>query len=668
MHHLLLVTKGGGSHVIDVVRHPLSVGAVVSVTAGQVHQFGHEPDLDARMGVFRPEALSHAMSLEPCLLLPPERWSLALALVEGLAGACATADGEERSRQWVEALLQALVRTVDVGPGRPESVGLLRRFHDASSPTAGTRSGCVGRPSRSPGRGLALAQWRPAPTRVSDRRRRRNHPGHRASAPSNDSRGDLDMPHVGWRFDHSYARLPAAFFAPAAPTPVAAPRVVVLNRALGASLGLDLDAMSEAEAAVVFAGNTLPEGAAPLAQAYAGHQFGHFTMLGDGRAILLGEHLTPDGRRVDVQLKGPGRTPFSRRGDGRAALGPMLREHIISEAMHTLGIPTTRSLAVVTTGERVMREEPLAGAVLTRIAGSHIRVGTVEYAGATREVDHLRALVEYTLARHGDAGPDAPPAARLLRRSIEQQAALVARWMHVGFIHGVMNTDNMSLAGETIDYGPCAFMDTYDPATVFSSIDHGGRYAFGNQPRIAHWNLIRLAEALLPVLGATEGEAVARAEAELGRFPALFQTAWLEGMRRKLGLPDAEPEDEALVADLLDVMNTQGADYTNTFRALADAEPPALDAAWTARWQARRARSGLSDADARALMRAHSPDVIPRNHQVERALVAAGWGDLEPLHTLLAALARPYDDAPEHAAYRAPPTPEERVRATFCGT
>jgi len=483
-------------------------------------------------------------------------------------------------------------------------------------------------------------------------------------------------PGVGWRFDNSYVRLPGELFTRLAPTPVAAPQVVFLNHALALDLGLDLRALSAAAAAALFSGNVLPEGAEPLAQAYAGHQYGHFTMLGDGRALLLGEHLTPAGRRVDIQLKGAGRTPFSRRGDGRAALGPMLREYIVSEAMQALGIPTTRSLAVVATGERVAREAPLPGAVLTRVAASHIRVGTFEYLAMREDREGLQALVAYTLRRHDpDLDPEDEPARMLLRRAVARQAALIAQWMQVGFVHGVMNTDNMSLAGETIDYGPCAFMDIYDPATVFSSIDHGGRYAYGNQPKIAHWNLARLAEALLPLLGADAGQAIACAESELDRYPALYPAAWLDGMRKKLGLHNPEPDDEALIDSLLDWMQQNEADYTNTFRALASAEPPPgeiyEDRAfhdWCAGWRARRSRQPQKEEACRALMRASNPDIIPRNHQVERALVAATQGDLTVIHRLLAALSNPYDETPEHADYRRPPSEQERVRETFCGT
>ena len=469
---------------------------------------------------------------------------------------------------------------------------------------------------------------------------------------------------VGWRFDNSYTRLPEALFIPQNPEPVAKPALVVLNRALAGSMGLDADAL-EAE---VFAGNKIPLGAEPIAQAYAGHQFGNFTMLGDGRAILLGEHLTPSGARLDVQLKGSGRTPFSRRGDGRAALGPMLREYIISEAMNGLGIPSTRSLAVVTTGETVNRDTALPGAVLTRIAASHIRVGTFEYGAATRNLDALRALADHTQKRHyPDFAVENHRA--LLEAIIDRQAALVARWMLVGFIHGVMNTDNMALSGETIDYGPCAFMDTYDPETVFSSIDRQGRYAYGNQSRIAHWNLARLAETFVPLLDDDETRGVEIAKEILGIFPERFESHWLGGMREKLGLFNAESEDLGLAGELLEIMAREQWDFTNTFRNLNPAaEAPGLGV-WQAKWQARLSRQPQTIEDALALMRKSNPTVIPRNHKVEEALAAAvASGDLGPMHRLLEALANPFEDASEKEHYRSPAPAGSETYQTFCGT
>jgi uncharacterized protein YdiU (UPF0061 family) len=409
--------------------------------------------------------------------------------------------------------------------------------------------------------------------------------------------------------------------------------------------------------------------------AYAGHQFGHFVpQLGDGRAILLGEILGRDGTRRDLQLKGAGRTPFSRRGDGRAALGPVLREYLLSEAMHALGIPTTRALAVVTTGEPVFRETVLPGAVLTRVAASHLRIGTFEYFAAQGDHEALTILVEYALARHFPALQASPtPALALLAAVREAHAALVARWMQVGFIHGVMNTDNMTISGETIDYGPCAFLDAYDPATVFSSIDHQGRYAFGNQPRIAHWNLARFAETLLPLLDDNPSKAIAMAADTVHQFPASFERYWREGMRRKLGLVREQPEDASLMDALLALMHAHAADYTNTFRLLCavaegGAAPAGYDA-WVTRWRTRLGQEVHTRQAAATLMRAHNPAVIPRNHRVEAILDAAvHQGDFAPLEAFLAVLATPFALAPHQEAYSAPPAPSERVYQTFCGT
>jgi uncharacterized protein YdiU (UPF0061 family) len=487
----------------------------------------------------------------------------------------------------------------------------------------------------------------------------------------------IELPPVGWHLDNTYAQLPDTLFSRQRPVVVRAPQLVIVNRGLADRLGLDLARLSPEAAAALFAGNVLPEGAEPLAQAYAGHQFGHFNLLGDGRAIVIGEHVAPDGRRFDVQLKGSGQTPYSRRGDGRAALGPMLREYIMSEAMHALGIPTTRSLAVVTTGEPVYREAALPGAILTRVAASHIRIGTFQYAAARRDRDLLRQLADYTIARHDpDLAADGDRYRAVLDRVAERQAALVARWMLVGFIHGVMNTDNMALSGETIDYGPCAFIDEYDPATVFSSIDRQGRYAYGNQPHIAQWNLARLAETMLPLLDDDEPAAVASAEGVLDRFATHFQHCWLAGMRAKLGLMTEEEGDKALAEGLLGWMQQRRADFTNTFRALAEEILPADEAyrdsdfrAWHDGWLARLDRNGAPREAAFALMCRHNPAVIPRNHRVEAALAAAtGDGDLTIMHRLLAALAAPYDDGLEFRAYRQPPRDSERVLETFCGT
>ena len=480
---------------------------------------------------------------------------------------------------------------------------------------------------------------------------------------------------AGGQFDNSYARLPQRLYARLTPTPVRRPRLVKLNVALAEALGLEATWLASAEGTAVLAGNYVPAWADPLAMAYAGHQFGHFVpQLGDGRAILLGETLGRDGTRRDLQLKGAGRTPFSRRGDGRAALGPVLREYILSEAMHALGIPTTRALAVVATGEPVVRETVLPGAVLTRVAASHLRIGTFEYFAARGDHEALTLLVEYALARHYPALQGSPtPALALLGAVREAHAALVARWMQVGFIHGVMNTDNMTIAGETLDYGPCAFLDTYDPATVFSAIDHQGRYAFGNQPRIAHWNLARFAETLLPLLDDHPEKAIALAADTVSQFPASYERYWRAGMRRKLGLVREQPDDADLMDALLALMHAHAADYTNTFRRLcAVAEGGAAPAgyeAWVTRWRTRLGHETHTRQAAATLMRAHNPAVIPRNHRVEAVLDAAvHQGDFAPLEAFLAVLATPFALAPHQEAYSAPPAPSERVYQTFCGT
>ena len=478
---------------------------------------------------------------------------------------------------------------------------------------------------------------------------------------------------TGWRFEHTYASLPPVFWAPAEPTAVREPRLVAFNHALACGLGLDIDRLDDPDDAAIVTGSRVPAGAYPIAQAYAGHQFGHFTVLGDGRAILLGEQITPAGSRVDVQLKGAGKTRYSRRGDGRAALGPMLREYIISEAMHALGIPTTRSLAVATTGEPVYRESALEGAVLTRIAASHIRVGTMQWASGQPDAAALRALADYTLTRHYPELADGPDRhLALFDAIVARQASLIARWQLVGFVHGVMNTDNMALSGETIDYGPCAFMDAYDPATVFSSIDQGGRYAYGNQPAIAQWNLARLGEALLPLFDADIDKALERATEVLNRFSERFGHHMLGGIRAKLGLFNQEAEDLALGDDLLTWMRRQSSDFTNTFRALTrgrlldDSADPELTA-WHGRWHARRARQSQPADEADALMRQHNPAVIPRNHNVEAALAAAANDhDYSVMQRLLEVLAAPYDDTRELPAFSAP-GPREPYR-TFCGT
>ena len=480
---------------------------------------------------------------------------------------------------------------------------------------------------------------------------------------------------TGWNFDNTYALLPPAFYRIQNAALVREPRIVVFNHALANSLGLDAQRLAADDGKFIFSGNQLPLGAESLAQAYAGHQFGNFTMLGDGRALLLGEHVAPDGKRFDIQLKGSGVTAYSRRGDGKAALGPMLREYIISEAMHALGIPTTRSLAVVVTGEPVYRDTVQPGAILTRVAASHIRVGTFQFAAAIDDAEALKALADYTLKRHYPELADAEnPYLAFLNAVIDRQAALVAKWMHAGFIHGVMNTDNMAVSGETIDYGPCAFMDSYDPKTVFSSIDSQGRYAFGKQPSIAQWNLARFAETLLPLLHADMDQAVEMAEAAIHAFPDKYEQYWLAGMRAKLGLLDEAPEDVALVNDLLTCMHKHGMDYTNTFRDLATAQsirtsPEADVSAWIERWQSRLQRQAAPPAEVTALMLATNPAVIPRNHLVEAALTAAVENnDLGPLEKLLDVLASPFEETPENAEFRMPAPPSRWPYQTFCGT
>jgi uncharacterized protein YdiU (UPF0061 family) len=490
---------------------------------------------------------------------------------------------------------------------------------------------------------------------------------------------------VHFPFENTYAALPANFFARVAPTPVAAPRLIKLNRPLAIQLGLDPELLSSPEGAEILAGKTLPAGADPIAMAYAGHQFGHFVpQLGDGRAILLGEVIDKDGIRRDIQLKGSGPTPFSRRGDGRAALGPVLREYIVSEAMFALGIPTTRSLAAVITGESVMRETALPGAVLTRVAASHIRVGTFQYFAARGDTEGVRRLADHVIARHyPQAAHQERPYHALLEGVIERQASLVARWLLVGFIHGVMNTDNTSISGETIDYGPCAFMDHYNPAQVFSSIDEMGRYAYANQPRIALWNLTRLAECLLPLLSDDQEKAIVEAQEILGAFTDKFATAYQAGLRNKIGLFTVRDGDDALAQELLDAMARGQADFTLTFRRLsaaaldpaADAEVRALFAEpaaydeWAARWRQRTAEESQAPAERKAAMLSANPAFIPRNHRVEAVIQAAMVrDDYAPFEELLAVLSKPYQDQPQLAAYAEPPQPDQRVLQTFCGT
>jgi len=482
-------------------------------------------------------------------------------------------------------------------------------------------------------------------------------------------------------FEHTYARLPERCWQRVDPTPVAAPRLLALNLPLAEQLGV-AGAVQGEDAIAMFAGNRVPTTARPLAMAYAGHQFGHFVpQLGDGRAILLGELVDADGQRRDLQLKGAGPTAFSRNGDGRAAIGPVLREYLVSEAMHALGIPTTRSLAAVATGEMVFREGAVPGAVLTRVAASHVRVGTFQFFAARGDLEAVRLLVDHVIERHYPSLAQAErPALALLEAVTARQAGLVARWMHVGFVHGVMNTDNTTISGETIDYGPCAFLDEYHPDKVFSSIDRHGRYAFGNQAAVMRWNLARLAECLLPLIDADAEVALPMASAAIDAFTGDFQRAWLDGMRRKLGLATGEADDEALCQDLLAAMQAVEADYTLTFRGLALAaggtEPEGLLAlpkspgfdAWLTRWRERLARDGQSAPDRSAAMRLANPAVIPRNHQVHAALVAAERGDSTPFESLLRAIRNPCADGPEALPYMAAPERSERVLQTFCGT
>jgi uncharacterized protein YdiU (UPF0061 family) len=490
----------------------------------------------------------------------------------------------------------------------------------------------------------------------------------------------------GWNLSNSYTELPSAFFTRQAPSKVPAASSVLFNHTLALSLGLDTSVLAGATGTAIFAGNTLPAGADPIAQAYAGSQFGHFNILGDGRAILLGEQITPTGMRYDIQLKGAGVTAYSRRGDGRAALGPMLREYIISEAMHALGISTTRSLAVVTSGEQVYRSSVLPGAIMTRVAASHIRVGTFQLAAsqlaASREdTGAVKALADYTLQRHfPELVSSENPYLALLQAVSARQAKLLSQWMLVGFIHGVMNTDNMSICGETIDYGPCAFMDSYDPATVFSSIDEQGRYAFANQPPIAQWNLARFAETLLPLVHPERAEAVKIAEDALQNFATEYEHHWLSGMRAKLGLFDTEEADRLLVDDLLACMQKHSLDYINTFRDLAasltksevPSQLPMLNAAefidWHRRWLQRLSKQNETQKSVIELMLASTPAVIARNHQVEAAISAAEAGDFSITSRLLQVLADPFNDSDSLAEYKQPAPPAKLAYQTYCGT
>ena len=494
-----------------------------------------------------------------------------------------------------------------------------------------------------------------------------------ASDPSSNS----SLPDAGWRFENSYVELPEAFFARSNPVPFSRPSLYILNQQLAADLGLDFSQCTEQQLAAIFTGQMIPAGADPIAQAYAGHQFGGFTFLGDGRAILLGEHRTPDNKLYDIQFKGSGQTVFSRRGDGRAALGPMLREYIVSEAMSALGIPTTRSLAVATTGEPVYREKKLRGAVLTRVAASHIRVGTFQYIAARKDHENLRRLADYTIARHYPGLVNsAEKYLAFLYAVAERQASLIAQWQSVGFIHGVMNTDNMAISGETIDYGPCAFMDTYHSDTVFSSIDDYGRYAYGNQPNIAQWNLARFAETLLPLIHDHLETAIEIATTAIHSIPQTYQRHWLQAMGKKIGLAELESRDVGLIESLLEWMQHQKLDFTKTFRDLASEAiltsqvyQDATFLKWRENWEAKLAEYGKSRASVSSLMNQVNPVIIPRNHRVEEALAACEQRDeVEVLERLLGAVTDPFSDKPEFQAYRDPAPPTQTCYQTFCGT
>ena len=479
---------------------------------------------------------------------------------------------------------------------------------------------------------------------------------------------------IGWHFDNTYSKLPDTFKEVIKPTPVHDPELVILNDKLSKDLNLNFSKIDKEELSKIFSGNSLPKGSTTIAQAYAGHQFGHFTMLGDGRAVLLGEHLVNNTNRFDVQFKGSGRTSFSRSGDGRAVLGPMLREYIISEAIHALNIPTTRSLAVVKTGEKVVRENLLSGAILTRVASSHIRVGTFQYIAAKQNIDDLITLVDYTIQRHyPEIKSSKNKALDLLNLVMERQCKLVVNWMRVGFIHGVMNTDNMAISGETIDYGPCAFMDHYDPKTVFSSIDKFGRYSFSNQPPITKWNLARLAECLIPLIDKNEDAAIKIATETIDNFQNIYENKWLNMMRDKLGLFGKDKNDLKLINDLLHWMESNQADYTNTFCHLMninssnDSKYKDINFInWFKQWESRVLINNGSIEKSINLMKKNNPIVIPRNHKVEEALEAANNNDLSLTNKLLSILNKPYDNKNDIDDYQSPSSNSEYQ--TFCGT
>ena len=479
---------------------------------------------------------------------------------------------------------------------------------------------------------------------------------------------------IGWHFDNTYSKLSNTFKENIKPTPVHDPELVILNEELASTLNLDFSKTDKKKLAEIFSGNSIPEETNTIAQAYAGHQFGHFTMLGDGRAVLLGEHLVNNDSRFDIQFKGSGRTSFSRGGDGRAALGPMLREYIISEAIHSLNIPTTRSLAVVKTGEKVVRENLLQGAILTRVASSHLRVGTFQYIAATQNIENLNTLVDYTINRHyPEIKTSNSKALDLLNLVMEKQCQLVINWMRVGFIHGVMNTDNMAISGETIDYGPCAFMDHYDPKTVFSSIDKFGRYAFSNQPPITKWNLARFAECLIPLIDKNEDTAIKLATDLIDNFQNIYEDKWLNMMRDKLGLFGEEKNDKKLINDLFNWMEKNKADYTNTFCHLMGINSDEVYKNvefinWKNEWKKRSELNNSTKEKQIKLMKKNNPTVIPRNHKVEEALAEADKGSLNKMKKLLAILKNPYDNQNNIEEYQTPAPSNNEKYQTFCGT
>ena len=481
---------------------------------------------------------------------------------------------------------------------------------------------------------------------------------------------------AGWRFDNTYSKLPESFLSNTSPTPVKSPELTILNDSLVEDLGLNFSKLNKENLSKLFSGNTLPEGSKAISQAYAGHQFGNFTMLGDGRAVLMGEHISKNNERLDIQFKGSGKTPFSRNGDGRAALGPMLREYIISEAMHALNIPTTRSLAVVKTGEDVVREEMLPGGILTRVASSHLRVGTFQYIATRQNENELKLLVNYTIDRHyPNINQSKNKALDLLKVLMERQIDLVINWMRVGFIHGVMNTDNMTISGETIDYGPCAFMDTYDPQTVFSSIDRLGRYAYFNQPSITKWNLARFAECLIPLIDEDKDKAIDIATKEINSFEKVYELKWLNMMRDKLGLFGEDPKDQVLILDLLTWMHKNKADYTNTFCFLMNIKIKNDEIykdenflIWKKRWEDRLKLNNNTHEKFLKLMRSVNPLIIPRNHKVEEALEAAINNDLTQLKKLIKILENPYHDQKNIIDYQSSPSLSGQKYQTFCGT